>query len=95
MATNQVNLVFIFGSKDDPLGGWEKALILRDELETAGMHVRLINKLTSILEDLQLVALYRIVKTPTIIILSPQNEVLGRISDLPSVDLLRKLQLIM
>lgn len=71
--------VVIIGSSDDPDAGWERAKNLVEELKTAKVPVRLINKLGFVLEDLLLVARYKVVTTPTTLVLKAGKVVYRRI----------------
>lgn len=65
--------ILIFSSKDDLNSGWERAQLLAAEGQKLGLPVRLINKSGFVLEDLHLVARYRVVSTPTILVLRDEE----------------------
>lgn len=77
-ATNEPISVLIVASKDDVQEGWARAETLFRELEARKVRVQLINKLGFELDELHLVARYRVVSTPTILILKG-NTVLSRL----------------
>lgn len=60
--------VFIFAAKDGPDAEWERAKSFQDECSTLELKSQLINKIAANLDDLYLVARYKVVSTPTIVI---------------------------
>lgn len=65
---NDSTQVMVFGSKDDFDAGWVRAKVLVAELQKRQVPVKLINKAGFDLDDLHLVARYRVVSTPTVLL---------------------------
>lgn len=66
--------ILIFGSTDDLDEGWLRALRLKLELEAQHIPTRVIDKLSSNLDDLLSVAQRRILRTPTVLLLHQETE---------------------
>lgn len=62
--------VIIFASKDDENEGFARAKNLRDQFAETNVPVRFIEKSGFVLADLKLVAEYRVISTPCVIVLS-------------------------
>jgi hypothetical protein len=65
--------IIVFFSKDDCDAGARRAHILAEELKHAGRSPKLVDKLGFDIGDLHLVARYRVVSTPCVLILDSDS----------------------
>lgn len=76
-------MIFLFASKDDK-SAWSLLLALKERLTSLSLPVRIINKLSSNLEDLSLIARYKVLHSPTVLIVK-NDEVTSRFISIPSL----------
>ena len=76
--------VLIFASRDDAHSGWARVKVLEGALRAQGVSVSLINRMSSKLEDLALVAKHGVVSTPLVVVLCGRKTV-ARLREVPTV----------
>lgn len=86
--------VIIFVMKDDPFDAWGRAKVLHAELARHNIESSFINRLTSNIDELHLVAKHRIVYSPTILVLR-DGKVISRVTGVPDVDDIQRIDRVM
>lgn len=81
--------VLVFYSRDDLDEGAKRAKVLAAELTTRGTAVQLVHKLGFDLDQLHLVAKYRVVSTPSVVILRGDKVVMRQLGVPSAASILR------
>lgn len=83
--TSDTVQILIFAASEDSFDGWARVKILEGELVARGITIQFVNRLSSNLEALTLVAKHRIVKSPAVIVMR-KTKLIARYVGVPSAD---------
>ncbi len=67
--------VLIFAAREDPFDGWDRAKVLESELIVRGVAPQFVNRLSSNIDQLTLVAKHRILKSPAVLVMRKSKSI--------------------